>query len=408
MQKIGHHLLFVFCCFILILLLTKIPFTALTQLASQSVFTHEEFAQIQQQLSSFVIRGEMMQVYADEDKEKKLQQYSVKLKLFNLFNITNLKVKLADEKMVLVGGSCVGISLKSKGVVVVGSNYILTQTGKENPFKDSGLQVGDVILKMNEQSINDMQDITDFLQTYEGSDHISLSVLRKNEPIALSIKPARDIQTKSYKLGLWIRDDAVGVGTMTYVNPSDDNYFGALGHAIMDADTGVQFEVNSGELYRCNVIGVKKGQRGTPGELLGLFLYGEQNKIGQVVKNCDNGVFGTATNESYLQELSEMELGGQLTAKPGKAKILTCLNGTEVKEYDIEIIKTNYQTKANNKSMVIKITDKDLLDKTGGIVQGMSGSPIIQNGKIVGAVTHVFVNDPTKGFGIYLDWMMKE
>lgn len=324
-----------------------------------------------------------------------------------MFNVKNLKVQITERDGIYAGGECVGISLKSKGVVVVGSNYIITKQGNENPFKESGLKVGDVIMKINDTEISGMADITTLLSTYKQPEELKLSIMRKGENIFLQIKPSLDVQTNKYKLGLWIRDDAVGVGTLSFIN-NQNKRFGSLGHAIIDSDTGVKFDVFNGQIYKCNVVGVKKGKKGTPGELIGLFMYGEKNKLGEVDKNTENGVYGNIINSKLSKNKQLYEIGGRLTAKPGKAKILSCIEGTEVKEYDIEIIKTNYQSKPNEKSMVIKITDKEILEKTGGIVQGMSGSPIIQNGKIIGTVTHVFVNDPTKGFGLYLDWMITE
>ncbi len=199
----------------------------------------------------------------------------------------------------------------------------------------------------------------------------------------------------------------MGVGTLTFINPNTLR-FGALGHAIADADTKENFDVKSGELYKCNVIGVKMGKRGIPGEIMGLFVPG-RNEQGTIDKNNDYGVFGNVfENSEFLNDDKLMPIGGRLTAKPGKAKILTTIDGNNIESFDIEIIKTNYGGGANSKSMVIRVTDEDLISRTGGIVQGMSGSPIIQDGKIVGAVTHVFVNDPKKGFGLYLDWMLNE
>ena len=372
------------------------------------LITKTELSQLNKKLNSVFISSEIMNISATtEDQEKQINEYTIKYKLFNLFNIKNLKVKVAQTNTVYAGGQCVGISLKSQGIILVGSNYIITKTGNVNPFKESGLVVGDVIVQINEQEVNNVGDIATILANYNGNKELQLLVNRQGAFINLKIKPALDVQTNKYKLGLWIRDDAQGVGTLTFVNPQN-NRFGSLGHAIIDSDTGVKFNVNGGEIYKCNVIGIKKGKRGVPGELLGLFMYGANNEIGEVDKNVESGVYGVMQDKNFESLLSQYELGGRLTAKPGKAQILACINGMDVNAYDIEIIKTNYQTKANEKSMVIKITDPELLSKTGGIVQGMSGSPIIQNGKIIGAVTHVFINDPTKGFGLYLDWMIVE
>ena len=204
---------------------------------------------------------------------------------------------------------------------------------------------------------------------------------------------------------MWVRDHASGIGTLTYINSK--NRFGALGHPICDSDTKSVISLKDGQLYNCSVLGVNKGSSGAPGELKGLFMQGK-NTQGVIEKNNNYGVFGTIYNDSnFLKKYKEIEIGSRISVKPGKAKIKCCLDGNNVEEFDIEIIKTNYQNYSNGKSMVIRVTDKNLISRTGGIVQGMSGSPIIQNGKLVGAVTHVFVNDPTKGYGIYAEWMLQ-
>lgn len=406
-KNLKKHIIFLILCVALITILYNIPYE-LINYPNNMLVTLSELNNLQDKYKNSLITSKVIAYANNEEKEKKLNEYTVKFKLFNLVNIKNLKVKLPNENVVLLGGQCIGISLKSKGAVVVGSNYIITKNGNISPFKNSNLQIGDLITHMNGIEINNMQDISNVLKNYKDGEEIKLNVIRKEQHLEITIKPVLDIQTNTYKLGLWIRDDAVGVGTLTFINPNLNNRFGSLGHAIIDSDTKVKFNVNNGEIYNCNVIGVKKGIKRKPGELLGLFMYGNENKLGIVEKNCDHGVYGVITNKEFLFDKKEMEVGGRITAKPGKAKIRTCLNGQQVEEFDIEIIKTNYQTKPNEKSMVIKITDPRLINKSGGIVQGMSGSPIIQNGKIIGAVTHVFINDPTKGFGLYLDWMLVE
>ncbi len=406
LKYLFRHLTFIFCSMLLILILMNIPYNLYVHFKGNAIITSDELNAL---INNNFLLGYEKDEYVlalDDGDEEKINEYSAKLKLFNLLNIKNLKVSESDDNVVSAGGDCIGISLQSHGVVVVGSNYIITKDGNENPFKDSGLKVGDVIIEINKKKINNIKDINAILETYKSNEFLTLTILRKSEELSLKIKPALDIQTNKYKLGLWIRDDALGVGTLTFVK--NDKRFGSLGHAIIDADTGVKFDVNGGDIYNCNVIGVKRGAKGVPGELLGLFMQGEANKLGIVDKNSDNGVFGKFTNPDFQKKLKQYEIGGRMSAKPGKATILSCVSGTEVDEYDIEIIKTNYQSKANEKSMIIKITDKRLIEKTGGIVQGMSGSPIIQNNKIIGAVTHVFLNDPTKGFGLYLDWMLEE
>lgn len=334
-----------------------------------------------------------------------IEEYAIKYNLFNMFNVTSLRVKVENQDQVYLGGDCLGITLKSKGLLVIGSNYVLTADGVKNPLSDSDLKVGDIILAINDTQITDVTDIEKSLKNCNGN-AVEVLIKRENEVIVGKITPALDKQSKTYKLGLWVKNDASGVGTLTYIKP-DDLRFGALGHSINKNSTDEILEISGGNIYNCNVIGVREGQRGMAGELLGLFS--QTNPQGVIDKNIRYGIFGNVFENSDLANNGQLiEIGGKASAKPGKAQIVSTISGNQPEYFDIELIKVNYQSSANEKSMVFRVTDQDLISKTGGIVQGMSGSPIIQNGKIIGAVTHVFVNDPTKGFGVYIDWMINE
>lgn len=402
MKILRRKVSFIILSVAFVLMCAFVPYNQIMLISNGDVLTRSEFEKLTK-LSGFV---ETKCVYAGSDEDGDLNQYNLSFKLFNLFNIKNLKVNVVENNKVLLGGDCVGLSLKSNGVIVVGSNYIITKNGNVSPIANSGLKVGDVIVSLNDIKVDCLADIQSVLSTYVDGE-IKVVAKRNGEQFETTITPQFDIQTKSYKLGIWIRDDAMGVGTLTFIDPQNLR-FASLGHAISDSDTGQNFDVKNGEVYKCNVVGVKKGQRGAPGEILGLFLQGK-NVQGAVDKNCDFGVYGNLENNCQLMlGKTKIEVGGKLTAKPGKATILTCVDGVNIEEYDVELIKTNYQTGTKNKSMILRIVDPDLIEKTGGIVQGMSGSPILQNGKLVGAVTHVFVNDPTKGFGLYVDYMLNE
>ena len=340
-----------------------------------------------------------------ENEKKEIESYAIKYKLFNIFNIKNLKVDVVDDK-VFLGGKTLGFNVNTKGVIIVGSNYVITENGKVNPILSTGLKVGDVIIKINGVEIITVEDIVNILKVYTGESPLLLNYIREGFEYSCLITPALDIQSKSYKLGLWLKEDAMGIGTLTYVDT--DSNFGALGHAISLDSSGHPLDIVSGKIYNCNVVGVKVGSRGQAGQLLGVFNVGD-NTIGDLNKNCAVGAFGKVSDiVKYSSDMKKIEVGGKSTAKPGKAKILSCIDGKNVEEYDIEIIKTNYKGSNDSKSMIIRIIDNRLLNKTGGIVQGMSGSPIIQNNKLIGAVTHVFLNDATKGFGLYIDYMMEE
>ncbi len=311
-----------------------------------------------------------------------------------------------DDNIYYAVGEPVGFSLVTEGVIVIGSSKVFTQNGYVDTLDNCDIKPDDIILSLCGQKITKIADISRIINADENRGKLAEVVYKRNAEIKNGvIKPQYDINSKMYKLGLWVKDGASGVGTLTYIN-KNSGQFGALGHAICSNNTKEPFKAIGGDMYKCTVVGVNKGYRGKPGEIKGLFIQGK-NVLGEVQKNTNCGVFGVVNKGSIkLDDNRLYEAGGRLSARTGKAKIISDVDGLGAKEYDIEIIKTNYQNSSCEKSMVIKVTDKELIKKTGGIIQGMSGSPIIQNGKIIGAVTHVFVSDPTKGFGIYLDWMI--
>lgn len=312
------------------------------------------------------------------------------------------KGKVEPER-VYVGGMPIGIMLQSKGVLVIGKLDIITENGAVSPAEKSGITIGDVILKINDKELKGAQDLMNILGKYDNKEPLKLLVKRKGKEFTAEITPAKDIATKEYKLGLWVRDTAAGVGTVTYIKK--DMEFAALGHPICDPESGELLPVSEGKVFDCSIVGITKGSRGRPGELKGIFS--KEGSIGTVRANNRYGIYGKLTKipENNLYK-EPVEIAGKDEIKPGKAKIVTTIRGSEPSEYDIEIVKKNKQKTVEDRSLVIRVSDKRLLSETGGIVQGMSGSPILQNGKICGAVTHVFVNDPTQGYGLYLDWML--
>lgn len=329
---------------------------------------------------------------------------TMRIKLFGFLPLKKIKVKLINSPEVYVGGNIVGFCLNTDGVVVVGSNAVFTKEGSKEPIIASGLKEGDSIKEIEGNEITSIYDIDKILnsQEYAGRD-VKLTVLRNNEEFNCQITPALDIFTQKYRLGLWVKNSTSGVGTLTYVK-KDNNRFGAVGHSLTDATLGDNYKVAEGEVYLCNLLGIKKGSKNSPGELRSSMKLSDDS-IGIADTNCKYGVYGNILNVNKLNLIDDYCLGGRMSIKPGNAQIYACLDDEGVKAYDIKIIKTNHQDSADDKSIVFRVTDKDLIEKTGGIIQGMSGCPIIQNGKLVGAVTHVFINDPTKGFGVYVDWM---
>lgn len=336
------------------------------------------------------------------------EKFSIKTLVFKLFGFIPIKTidaNIVETKEVYLGGIPVGLSIDVDGLIVLGNNNISTESGYVNPFENSKLKVGDIILTINNTKVTNLEELQKILENsgYNGEE-LTLEVLRKGEILMLGLTPALDEESGKYKIGLWVRNDAAGVGTLTFVD-CDTLKFGALGHPITDYETGAIVPAKSGKIFPCSVVGLSKGEKGTPGEIKGIFMQG-RNQKGIIEKNCQFGVFGTLTDKSKLVDANKTaDVASRLTVKPGKAKIVSNVSGVS-EEYEIEIIKANYQPSQSDKSFVFRVVDKRLLNLTGGVIQGMSGSPIMQNGKLIGAVTHVFVSDPTKGYGVYIDWMI--
>lgn len=315
-------------------------------------------------------------------------------------------ISVAPEDVLIPGGYSVGVRMDVKGVLIVGLEEIQTLGGgRINPGLVCGLQIGDTILEINGKKVYRASEVQEIINEIGGS--VRLKVLRKDEVLELYMTPVVAKSDQLYKLGVWVKDKTAGIGTLTYYNPSDRT-FGALGHAIVDAETGSLLSVAEGELLRAEVQSIKEGKAGTPGEIRGIF-YEADDPLGELKKNSTFGIFGSLyksiQNPIYPEPLV---VAYQHQVVKGPAYILTTLDGNHVEKYEIEIEKINRQNQPDTKSMVIRVTDPRLLAKSGGIVQGMSGSPIIQNDRIIGAVTHVFVNNPQKGYGIFIEWMLAE
>lgn len=327
------------------------------------------------------------------------------VKLFNLFTIKKVKVRLLTDTDVYVGGEIVGFNLFSDGVICVGSNAVVTKEGTKEPIKASGLMEGDAILKIEGNEIDSVEDIDRIINAdqYAGK-QVELTILRNGENKKVNILPEFDVLSQKYKMGLWVRNSASGVGTLTYIKKSDFR-FGAVGHPIVDESLGENFEIERGNIYKCKLVEIKKGEKNNPGEIRSTINLSDDS-IGFADTNCKFGVFGNILNKSTIDANRTAALGGRLSVETGDAQIYCAIDNLGVKAYDIKIIRASKQSYAEDKSMIIKVVDKELLEKTGGIIQGMSGSPIVQNGKIVGAVTHVLLEDPTRGYGVYVDWMV--
>lgn len=323
------------------------------------------------------------------------------LNLFNLFPVKDITVNVIPKTQVVPVGKAIGMKLYTDGVLVVGMSEIEGQ----KPYENSGIQEGDRIVQINQNEIDNTEDLMQVVNQCDGKE-ISIKYMRNDETKTTSITPVKN-QDNEYKLGLWVRDATAGVGTLTFYEPSS-NMFATLGHGILDVDTSELIRIENGELVTTNILSIEKGEKGTPGEIRGTIESGQT--IGSISKNTEFGVFGSLAKPSYLSinENEAIDVCLRDEIQIGRAQIICELENGKRKYYDIEIQKIFVNNNQDNKSMLIKVTDEELLEKTGGIIQGMSGAPIIQNGKFVGAVTHVLVNDPTMGYGVFADIMLKQ
>lgn len=331
---------------------------------------------------------------------------TLEVSLFDSINIKNVNVDVLPKTTVIPVGNIAGVKLYTNGVLVVGMSEIEGYDNKKyKPYENKGIKEGDTIVKIDEKLINSTEDLIETVNNSQGRD-IKVQYIHQEETKECSISPVKT-SSSQYKLGLWVRDSAAGVGTVSFYEPTSKT-FGALGHGITDIDTNELINIASGEFVTTRILNITKGESGNPGKIQGTVE--NQTNIGKIYKNSKFGIYGKVDNISSLNidTSKEMEVALREEIKTGKATILCSLDNQQPQEYEIEIEKINKENNYDNKSMQIKITDQKLLEKTGGIIQGMSGSPVIQNGKFVGAVTHVLVNDPTKGYAVFGDIMLKQ
>ncbi|MFV0344172.1 MAG: SpoIVB peptidase [Anaerocolumna sp.] len=328
--------------------------------------------------------------------------YTIQIKLFGFLNFKEVKVGVIDKIDLIPSGSPIGIYIETNGVMVLGTGVINGEDGLNYEPALNKLRTGDYITAVNDMKITTKEELIEQIQKCEGKD-IKFTVRRNDIFTQYMVTPVKS-SDGDYKVGAWIRDNTQGIGTLTFTTP--DGQFGALGHGITDVDTSLIMEIEKGFLYNADIMTIVKGKEGVPGELIGLINQNETNKIGDITKNTNQGIFGKI-NSNYVTAVSDesMPVGLKQEVEIGPATILSSVDN-EIAEYTIEIEKIDLNSSSPNKGMVIKITDSDLISKTGGIVQGMSGSPIIQNGKLIGAVTHVFIQDSTKGYGTFIENMI--
>ena len=302
---------------------------------------------------------------------------------------------------VFLGGKPLGIEIGAEGVIIAGINPVVTENGLISPLAHADIKCGDILLSVGGITVKNPADITSALNRIK-LNTIEIVIKRGRNTFSETVTSARDALTGEKRLGLSVRENITGIGTLTYIKK--DGNFGALGHHVTDAATGLSAEISIGKLFDCEIVGVLRASDGKAGELQGVFnKYGKT--IGKINKNNQFGIFGDYGDDT--SGFTSVQTAKQSEVKHGKAQIYTCIEGNSPEFYNVEIIKTYTQNSADTKSMVISVTDRRLIEKSGGIVQGMSGSPVIQDGKLIGAVTHVFVNDATKGYAVYIDWMLQ-
>ena len=339
-----------------------------------------------------------------DNEVNSVNKQNIKYK-YSLFGIKDIKetivVKLEDIKLIPVG-KLIGLKLYTNGVLVVGTSNI--EDINNNIKVQENILEGDMIVKIGDSKISTIEEIKDVIKTNNGDD-LKCTVIRDGEEIVSTIKPIQTSE-KEYKLGLWVKDAATGVGTLSFVNKEDKTFF-ALGHSITDKDTGKIIDIDSGEIIPSEFVSLTKGEIGKAGEIRGSII--NKSKIGEITKNTEYGLIGriTSLSNGNFDFNNELSILPRNKIKLGKA-ILMCELDEGIKEYDIEIKKLNLDNNFDNRSMVIEVIDKELIDKTGGIIRGMSGSPIIQDGKIAGIVTNVFISNPKIGYGVFMDLVLNE
>ncbi len=329
------------------------------------------------------------------------QTHKVTLKLFDVIPVKEVNVNVLKSPLVVPSGECIGVKLYSGSLIAVGTVSFKTKNGDSvSPGVNAGIKPGDIIETVNGENVDSIADFAKKLDKINGK--CIIGVLRRNERRELEAHP-QICEDGHKRMGIMVRDSAAGIGTMTFYEKNTGKY-AALGHGISDSDTDVLIPVRRGKLYGATILGINKGKKGAPGEIVGAI--NEKNTMGDCTLNTNIGLYGN-TN-AVKPDINGIEIASKSQVQKGKATVICTLDDTGAHEYELEIVNINRMRNNGTKSMIIKVTDPLLLKKTGGIIQGMSGSPIIQNGRLVGAVTHVFVNDPQRGYGIFAENMLAE
>ena len=352
-------------------------------------------------LSGFEIAGSAISVHVDGEAATASiggGSFTGTARLFGFIPLKTVKLKTVAENSVVLGGEAFGLKMYTNGLIVVGFSDINTAQGSKNPAADAGIEKGDLLKTLNGVRLTKNSDVASIINASGGAE-ATFTIEREGEKKTVTLTPVFSEDEGKYKVGIWVRDSAAGIGTISFYEPETGLFVG-LGHGIYDSDTEALMPAAEGEIVKTTITGVKKGEKGSPGELYGFF--DQETVIGELHGNTTLGVYGKLT---AAVEGESLPIALKQEIELGDAKVITPAIGGGKKEYDVRITSIVNDDKGSGRNMIIKITDPELLELTGGIVQGMSGSPIIQNGKIVGAVTHVLVNDPTCGYAVFAEKM---
>ena len=385
---------------LIFLLITLIYVTNITAIPKKIILFEGEKLKLGTILGIYETKEQIITTSSNTEDNNIISEEKITLSLFNLVNVKNVNVTTIEKTKVVPLGNTIGLKLYSSGVLVIG----MTEIEGKKPYENSGIEEGDLITYINNEQVTTTDELIECVNNSQGQ-ILEITYVRDGQEYETCIEPVVTDENE-YKLGLWVRDGAAGIGTVTYYEPSTGK-FAALGHGIVDADTDKLISIESGEVVTTNVIDIQKGEEGNPGQIKGTVTNGQT--IGEVYTNTEFGIYGKITSKNRLNIIEEnsLEVASREEIKEGEAQVILTLEDGIRKEYNIEITKIYKNNNTDNRSMMIKVIDENLLNLTGGIIQGMSGAPIVQNGKFIGAVTHVFVNNPTEGYAVFGDLMIK-
>lgn len=352
---------------------------------------------------TLVLPTALMKVHADgawATQSADGGSYEARIDLFGVFPVDTVQVEVKTSREVAVCGMPFGIKMFTEGVLVVGIADVDARAGSYSPARMAGLRIGDTVLSINGEEVSSTEQVAALIEG-SGGQALTLCVRRNQTTFDVTLSPVASVSEQRLKAGMWIRDSTAGIGTLTFYDMSS-GVFAGLGHPVNDVDTGETIRIASGEIVPANIFGVTKGQVGSPGELLGTFASGSW---GILTTNDDTGLYGVLSEQP--QATVTLPIAYKQEVKTGKAELITTVDGDQPRSYEIEIVEVDYRDDVPTRNMIIRITDEELLEVTGGVLCGMSGSPIVQDGKLVAAVTHVFVGDPTSGYAIFAENMLE-